>query len=161
MIQVYDDVMSIENNNKLYNEMLYHLPFKYGEYDGEEHKDFPTGVVADITDNFLYRNIFQSLVFRKCEYLKQAKLERVHVTLFSPNERPFFHHDGDVTGCLFYLTPKFDLDEGGETQFFIDGNITGILPKPARMIVFDGTILHRATSFRTKPRITVSVRYKK
>ena len=152
--------MSMETNIKLYNNILYNLSYRYGEYDGEKHKDTPTGLSADITDNILYRNMFQSLVFMKCENLKKFKLDRIHVNFFAPNENPFFHDDGDITICLFYLTPGYDLDEGGETQFIIDGNIKGILPKPARMIVFDGKIPHKPTSFRSKPRITVSVRYK-
>ena len=34
-----------------------------------------------------------------------------------------------------------------------------LLPKKNRLIVFDGVLQHRATSFRNYPRITVALKY--
>ncbi|BCU95852.1 MAG: hypothetical protein CM15mV10_2390 [uncultured marine virus] len=47
----------------------------------------------------------------------------------------------------------------GETQFLIDGEIKGILPKPNRMLGFDADLLHRATTFRDKHRFTIAIKY--
>jgi hypothetical protein len=62
---------------------------------------------------------------------------------------------------LFYITPKYDYDEGGETQLLIDGNIIGIRPIPSRLLIFDGNVMHKATSYRSKPRLTVAFKYHK
>ena len=47
----------------------------------------------------------------------------------------------------------------GETQFLIDKEIRGILPYPNRMIQFDASIQHRATSFTNTHRFTLAVKY--
>jgi hypothetical protein len=54
---------------------------------------------------------------------------------------------------------EWDVNEGGETQFYIDENIYGITPVPNRMVIFDASILHRATSFRSSHRFTVAIKY--
>ena len=60
---------------------------------------------------------------------------------------------------LYYPNWEWELQEGGETQFYIDGNILGVPPVPNRLVVFDGMIQHRATSFRNKHRFTIAIKY--
>ena len=84
----------------------------------------------------------------------------MYVNCFAPTETPYFHTDGVGYTFLYYPDPAIhELDEGGETQFVVDGNIMGIMPISNRMSIFDGTIKHRATSFRTKHRFTVAIKY--
>ena len=155
MLEIYDNIMSLADNDKLYHEILYNRNFKYGEMD--KLTDPPRGLVMGLEGPLL--DIFHSFVVAQNNSFNFRKIQRAYVNLFLPNENPFFHEDGDVFTNLFYLNPQYDIDEGGETQFFIDDKIIGIQSKPSRLVVFDGRILHRATSFRTKPRITVALKY--
>ena len=155
MLEIHDNIMSLADNDKLYHEILYNRNFKYGEVD--KRTDPPTGLVFELDNQLL--DIFKTFLFNKKDFFRNLKLQRAYVNLFIPNENPFFHEDGDVITNLFYLNPQYDIDEGGETQFFIDDKIIGIQSKPSRLVIFDGKILHRATSFRTKPRITVALKY--
>lgn len=174
MIEVYDDVCSYDDNVKLYRTLL-NGNYEYGEYDMPHHP--PTGLISPINqqsqtfiqlleyflqlDNPSSNNLL-SVVQNHSKDLLDGRnvLIRPYVNLFLPNERPFFHSDGKVITSMFYFNPLYDIDEGGETQFFIDDQITGVLPKPSRLVIFDGTVLHRATSFRTKPRITAVIKFK-
>ena len=83
----------------------------------------------------------------------------MYINCFVPGENPYYHIDGEGLTFLYYPNLDWDVQQGGETQFYIDENIYGIIPKPNRMVVFDGMILHRATSFRNQHRFTVAIKY--
>ena len=84
----------------------------------------------------------------------------MYVNCFSPNENPYFHTDGeDGITFLYYPDQGWELDDGGETQFYIDGEIRGITPVSNRMVYFDANIMHRATTFRSRHRFTLAVKY--
>lgn len=154
-IEIYKNVFDYQDNLKLYNKIL-KRNFVYGEVDNEDH--FPTGMISELkTDEPLFEELEREVYKIDKNY---KSLERAYINLFLPNENPYFHVDGNVRTFLFYLNPKVDLDEQGETQFYLDGEIRGIPPRPGLMVSFDGNVLHRATSFRTKPRITVALKYK-
>ncbi len=128
----------------------------YGEVD--DPKFPPTGMVCELQIN---DPLFLELNNRVNKlYKKNKTIIRAYINLFLPNEKPYFHIDGDVRTFLFYINPKVDINENGETQFFLNGEIKGFLPIPGSMVSFDGNILHRATSFRSLPRITVALKYK-
>ena len=95
----------------------------------------------------------------KCSFLSNMKLYRMYINCFAPNENPYFHTDGE--GLHFYIMRmiEWNLQEGGETQFYVDENIYGVIPIPNRLVMFDGMILHRATSFRNDHRFTVAIKY--
>lgn len=184
MIEIYDDVCSFEDNVKFYNYFL-KGHFEYGERDMPYHP--PTGLISPIDEKseifiqmlrVLNRDLNTSMrldnnskdgslhhnVRREVEDLLAGKEKqiRAYVNLFLPNERPFFHTDGSVITCLFYFTPHSnpDIDEGGETQFYVDKQLLGVLPRPSRLVLFDGNISHRATSFRSYPRITAAIKFR-
>ena len=84
----------------------------------------------------------------------------MYVNCFAPNENPYFHTDGDNgLTFLYYPNMDWDLQEGGETQFYINDDIYGITPIPNRMVVFDANIQHRATTFRNQYRFTLAIKY--
>lgn len=153
-IVVYNDVFTYEQN-MFYYENILRRDFYYGERDSEKFP--PTGLVSNIS---FHDSLFVQLDSKVQQLNKtRKKIRRAYVNLFLPNERPFFHTDGNIRTFLFYFNPKVDLNENGETQFFLDKEIRGILPVPGSVVSFDGTILHRATSFRSFPRITVALKY--
>ena len=87
------------------------------------------------------------------------KLDRFYVNRFQPKEIPRFHEDGEVVTCLLYADPEpWQPNDHGETQLLFNGEIRGVLPIPNRMLLFDGRILHRATSFRSRRRHTIATK---
>jgi hypothetical protein len=157
MLIVYNDVFTNDKNLELYKTILYNNSFTYGEADRNDTQ--PTGMVLNLSlDGVLFKEFYDA-VTRNHFAVKDLEVQRAYINLFFPNENPYFHNDGNVITCLFYITPEYDIDEGGETQFVIDDNIVGIKAKPARLVVFDGKIVHRATSFRNYPRITVALKF--
>ena len=106
--------------------------------------------------NFLSKSIKD-----KVEILKNTKCYKQTINIFIPNENPYFHVDSKDLSytCLYYPNLSYSLDEGGETQFLINNEIRGILPKPNSLVVFDGRIEHKATSFRTQHRFTYAIKY--
>jgi len=157
MLNVYNDVFTADKNLELYKTILYNNSFVYGEADKPD--GLPTGMAFDLpADDVLFWE-FYNVVIKNHFAVKDLEVQRAYVNLFFANENPYFHNDGNVITCLFYITPEYDIDEGGETQFLIDDNIVGIKAKPARLVVFDGKIVHRATSFRNYPRITVVLKF--
>jgi hypothetical protein len=168
-INVHDNLLSKDENDKFRDILLYHSPFFYGEGDRSDIE--PTGIVCDFT-RFLssesnldpvFTQMIQILldkIYEKHEFLSKMNLYRIYLNLFTPNEKPYFHIDGDNTvTCLYYLNPDLDINEGGETQFLIDEEIRGVISKPGRLAVFDGGLKHRATSFRTVPRLTMAFKF--
>jgi Rps23 Pro-64 3,4-dihydroxylase Tpa1-like proline 4-hydroxylase len=91
----------------------------------------------------------------------------MYINCFAPSENPYFHidccdekDDNEVT-FLYYPNETWDLDDGGETQFFINERIYGVAPIPNRLIYFNANILHRATSFRDRHRFSIALKYEK
>lgn len=157
MINVYDDVFTVEENRYLYNEILYKNKFCYGETDSYGLP--PTGMILDIKDTSFY-DTFYKIVISKNNSIETMGKARGYVNLFLPNENPYYHTDGNVLTCLFYLDLNFDMQSGGETMFRLDnGEVIAVESKPSRLVMFDGNILHRATSFRNKPRLTVALKF--
>ena len=158
MIYPFDDVMSEDKNNEIYNFLLNETQYSYGERDRPHHT--PVGMVVELDGTDL-GNYLRDVAISKFDKLDGLELQRSYVNLFLPNDRPYFHQDGDVFTCLFYITPQYDIGEGGETQFIVNNIIQGLPPRPARLVVFDGEMWHRATSYRSHPRLTAAVKFEK
>lgn len=74
-------------------------------------------------------------------------LLRSYINLYSHGTPTSAHVDENVTGCatvLYWFTNGWERNWGGEITFYdVDGRNYTIEYKPGRLIVFDGTILHR------------------
>jgi hypothetical protein len=156
-MKIYDNVISLEENNSLYKDLVYRRGYYYGEADNPNLP--PTGLALNLNpSDDIYLKLYNVLL-EKNDAVKNLKLQRSYINLFLPNERPYFHIDGKVTTFLFYINPPVSYDEGGETQFIVNDEVINVLSKPCRLVEFDGMIKHRATSFRTLPRITVAFKF--
>jgi hypothetical protein len=171
-IQENDYVLSREETIKFRETFLYKCPFYYGERDNVDTE--PTGLTCDLiklikTGSKEIPDLSETLeyildkIFFIDPDLKKMKLTRVYLNLFMPNEEPKFHIDGkDTVTCLYYLNPDVYPDEGGATQFTDDTHgIESIWSKPGKLVLFDGGMPHRATSFKTIPRLTLAVKFAK
>ena len=132
--------------------------YNYGEID--DLGDVPVGMVSN-----LEARLIKALdpLFKKEFQLHEMKLYRAYINCFAPSEHPNFHVDHDCPTAktvLYYVnTEVWDKNEGGETQFLINDQITGVLPIPNRAVCFDSHILHRATSYRSRHRFTLAFKY--
>ena len=121
------------------------------------HGAAPVGETCDLpSSSMAYRSIVQEL---KKLFRGPWTVDRFYVNRFQPREVPQFHADGDVVTCVLYADPgNWTPHDHGETQLLINAEIRGILPIPNRMLVFDGRLLHRATSFQTRRRHTIAAK---
>jgi len=155
MIDIIDNFITPEKCQEFYNycaSALYH----YGEADTPDNP--PTGMISELPFDNKWFKLFDSEISKQC---KLNSPYRAYINLFLPGENPYFHIDGnqeDIT-FLFYPTLEWNLNEGGETKFYINNELRGILPLPNRAIIFSANILHSATSFRNKPRFTLAIKY--
>lgn len=156
-VQTCDDVFSMQEH-RLILEYCLDCEYTYGETDSKNHK--PTGMVHNIPEQSKIYQLIRQKIETSIPAISQMKLYRMYVNCFAPSENPYFHVDGQ-TGITFLYYPQTDwnLDDGGETQFYIDGNIYGITPVANRMVMFDAAVQHRATTFRDRHRFTVAIKY--
>ena len=156
MIKVIDNFFVLEehqNLNRYCEESLYNV----GEADKEGVPR--SGIVHEITkDNPLF-NWLVNKIYLKEPSTKKYNCYRAYINCFIPNEKTFYHTDWPhgVT-CLYYTNLNFNKEEGGETQFLINNEIKGILPIPNRMVIFDATLEHKATSFNSDRRFTIALK---
>jgi len=115
----------------------------------------PVGVTCDLpASSMIYRALTEELAKL---FARPFRVDRFYVNRFQPREVPQFHQDGEVLTCLLYGDARdWHPDDFGETQVLVGGEIRGILPIPNRMLVFDGMLLHRATSYQTRVRHTIA-----
>lgn len=156
-IKYQDDFLS---NFEYENIFDYCLNANYG-YGERDNTDTPvTGMVHQIPVTELIYQTLSTKIEEKCSFLSEMNLYRMYVNCFAPNENPYFHTDGEsgIT-FLYYLNEKYNIQDGGETQFLLDGDIYGVMPVSNRLVMFDANILHRATSFRDRHRFTIAIKY--
>lgn len=153
----FDDSFLEDREFKIAHDYCLNAPYRYGESDNGD--GIVTGMVHEIPETEFVYKLFRKKLMDKCSFLSKMKLYRMYVNCFSPNENPYFHTDGEGITFLYYVNDQWDLQDGGETQFYVDGNIYGITPVPNRLVMFHGMIPHRATSFRYGHRFTIAIKY--
>jgi hypothetical protein len=157
MIKYDDNFLSAEEHLKVIEHCLSCL-YVYGESD--DYGLPPTGMISQVQARDEIFDMFKTKLKEKCSLLKEMSFYRMYVNCFAPNENPYFHVDGKGLTFLYYASDvNWDVQDGGETQFHLDGNIYGVSPIPNRLVMFDGMILHRATTFRDRHRFTIAIKY--
>lgn len=153
-IKIIDNLITKKEQKIIWDE-LQTKNYLVGETDGPGLP--PTGSVATLEKK---DKTFKIINKKLSNFINIKKLYRSYINCFFPNENPYFHIDKDKgTTVLYYANlEKYELDEGGETQFF-KKEIKGVLPLPGRIVLFNSNILHKATSFRSKNRYTVAFKY--
>jgi Rps23 Pro-64 3,4-dihydroxylase Tpa1-like proline 4-hydroxylase len=160
MIKIFDNFFTEDEFNIIYSSSI-HAPYYYGELDCDGVP--PTGMISDLKEDMDAYNIILNKILSLNNKLDKEKVYRVYINCFAPMEHPHFHCDCDqnVVGItfLYYLNKIWHIDDGGETQFLMNDQITGVLPLPNRMIAFDSRILHKATSFKNKHRFSIAIKF--
>ena len=135
-MQIIDNLFTSEEVEKIY-ENYKNFPYKRTEVDAP---GLPyTGLISNL--NFQDQTV-KSLI----ERTKIGKIEllNAYINLFLKEEKPYFHIDGQYghKTLLYYM-------------------IQGIRPIPGRVVIFDASILHRASSLRNEDRFTIALKFKK
>lgn len=159
MINYVDNFLTKIEQQRVFSYCL-KAPYFYGETDNGEEEHPVTGMVSDIArDHWITK-----LLTRRCEetfaFLKDREMYRININIFAPNERAYYHIDrtGGYT-LLYYPNLEWKLDNGGATEFNLEGQLQGIHPVPNRLAIFDANILHRATPFTDRHRFTIAIKY--
>lgn len=183
-INVYDNFLSLKDS-KFTIDFCRNSPYYYGEQDIDNVEEdifnakYCTGLVHDVychinkfsinpnickvgeeNTSIEIFNLFSTTIEEKFPEYKPENVTRLYVNCFAPSENPYFHSDGKTgTTFLYYPNLNWNLDDGGETQFFIDGNLYAVAPIPNRLIYFDANIMHKATTFRDRHRFSIAIKY--
>ena len=156
-INIIDDFFSYEDFLGI-NDFCKKTVYVFGSKDTLDLP--PTGMTHTVQPNTKLYDLFKSSTQKLVG--DDLLFHSILINCFAPSENPYFHTDFSVKECvtfIYYPNMEWDMDWGGETQLFIDGEIRGIIPKPNRMIYFDSSILHKATPFRDNYRFTVALKY--
>ena len=159
MIDVVDEFLEDHLHHRMF-EYCKSAKYRYGECD--EYGLPPVGMVSDIVPdgNKSPFDLFEDRIGGEFYPKHQGCPYRMYINLFTPGEIPFWHKDGEQgTTFIYYPNMHWEPNMLGETQFLIDGEITGIIPKPNRLVGFDANISHRATSFRSEHRFSIAIKY--
>jgi len=159
MIKTIDSVFKKETILKIFKE-INSLNFIKGERDRANDPYTETGEIAILNkDLFTFKALKKYLSkYKQCNFFK---LQRSYINKFFPNENPYYHTDSQKGGytVLYYANPEWELDQQGETQFYLKKEVKGILPIPGRIVIFSSKLLHRATSFRSMERYTIALKF--
>jgi hypothetical protein len=82
---------------------------------------------------------------------------------YDPRTTTYFHYDGEESCWTLIYFPHFcdyNYQMGGETQILVDNQIIGVLPLPNRLMAFDGSLMHKGTSFtHDQPRYSLALQF--
>lgn len=90
---------------------------------------------------------------------------RIYANLTLFGDYNFPHYDACDWTMLVFVNDQWKDDWGGDFTLYRDANCdapsVGIRPKPGRMVIFDGSLLHRPgvpTKYCLEPRITLAAK---
>ena len=98
--------------------------YYYGEVDRKGLP--PTGMIHIIDPE---RDIYE-LFRHKTEQYSEGELCEMYITALHHQNDQFYTDGSDGITILYYPQEKWEPDDGGETQFYVDGEIRGIVPQP-------------------------------
>ena len=152
MIKILDNFFTKEQTKTFYSHYI-KKEFSYGEADNPGGP--PTGLVHNVYHNDEYIKIIEPKVYKQVIETGYV-LQRAYLNLFLPNEKPYYHRDPNNITVMLYLTESDD----GETLFQQENNtLLGVLPALGRIVIFDGNIVHKATTHRNKARLNLVLKY--
>ena len=141
------------NQKEVLDNYFYYAFRKYSrtELDSDEDKFPILATELDIKETkqtALYEQIISNIA--ECFPKEEVVLQRAYVNMTQFGDMEYPHRDcketdKDIT-ALYYVNPHWDLNWGGATEFFENGDDFGfsVFPKPGRLALFRGAIKHLA-----------------
>jgi len=153
-----DKVFPIENflNIEEFSELLYKI--NNFTYNPDSIGWKLSGLSKSGDKKFWHINLenidyFSSFLFEKIKiYIKKRWNEDVYYSKIYLNGQTFgqqgYHHTDDENPnsrtFLIYCNPNWNIEWGGATIFYSNGNIISVYPKPLKAVYFDGNVPHFA-----------------
>lgn len=158
-IEVRDHCWDPAENRQLI-QWAQQLEYRWGEADQPGSR--PAGMVRDL-DRDSQADLLIARARLLWPQLAQRAVVRSYINLFMPGEQPQWHRDGAVWTVLAYVTEDREPRLGGGTEFLAmeQKETRSVLPQPGRMVMFDGELWHRATSYPHRERFTVALKFAK
>lgn len=157
MINYIDNFLTEQEHKKVY-EFCTKAKWTYGELDYPGRP--PTGMGSTIDGNEWVYKLMMRRTLETFEFLQNRRMYRMHMNIFAPGEWAYYHVDReDGYTVLYYPNLEWKLDDGGATEFCVDDQMSGLYPVPNRVVVFDSSIWHRATSFRDRHRFSLALKF--
>jgi len=114
-------------------------------------------------DQVMYGKLNQECLDFFPKEINGLKYHHHVINCYTPRSLAVFHvdtaEDEKANTLIYYPCPTYNLDEGGTTEILIDNQIIGVRPICNRVLVFDSSLMHRATPYRTYPRFSVGIIY--
>jgi hypothetical protein len=171
LLKIVDDT-NFTNDSTLYEE-LDKVVYDIDQYTftGKHRKknEKSLGVSASLEDTHYIQKKFLNLISDKhiVSIFDNYILYRNHLQKTEPHHTNGQYHNDmpkehvKTITTILYLNNEFDFNEQGETIFFIDGEYLSVAPKPGRLLIFDGSLLHATRKMYTKTRIVLVNKFMK
>ena len=167
-IYVVDNVLNYSEQEALLNFCKNSLYTLGHSASSVSHYDL-TRFISNLTEEELSRTNLDRAFISLCEqyYGRKVKIDRSYINVYFPYTPTGVHtddNDNNAISFLVYANPQWDLDWGGETQFFTDDLESvkeSVIPKGGRAILFDSKIPHSARSPSVLcpiPRFTLTIK---
>ncbi len=168
---IVDDLLSRDVARKVF-EIFCNLPYRFIDADREDTDDFrhfahyfDSGEwVENPILGFLTSVAEHALASRGWEH---EGISRIYANLTLSGDHQFIHTDGHEWTALFFVAADWKEDWGGELTLYDPDAFapaTSVLPKPGRMVLFDGEIPHRGgcpSRHCSAARISVAVKFRR
>ena len=161
-VKVYDGLVDARMVSELFDAV--HQPvYRFGQKSNAE--DQFGFWIANIPDELIYADNPIGALWRTVDgQITHGRfaIERMYVNAYTYGDCPTIHVDNDQPGgftVLYYANEEWNAKWSGETVFYTptcDEIVQAVLPRPGRIVVFDGRVPHVA---REPNRISPVVRY--
>tara|TARA_B100000686_G_C16670269_1_gene906032 strand:- start:612 stop:1181 length:570 start_codon:yes stop_codon:yes gene_type:complete len=175
-IQQVDNFFPDDVASKVSEFITDYAAYRYGETDNREAP--PTGLVADLFHwdrrdvmstapnhvKLIYNYFIKYIHEKYTGFWDTYQIYRLYVNCFAPKESAYFHTDsvGESDQWTFiyypYHTFEYDKNQGGWTEFDLDGKIIGVPPFANSLTRFSSYVSHRATPFKDHHRFTIAIK---
>jgi hypothetical protein len=165
---ILDNVIAPDELTNLYR-FFRSLPYRYSDsdrFDTTDYRHFGYSFEEDPPTDHPVVAFFANtaIAHLRSRGVKVGRVKRAYVNLNLYGDIQFAHEDGDEWTALAFVNETWSDDWGGELLVY-DENAAGVAyairPVPARLVVFDGLLMHRGgvpSKLTTEPRITLAIK---
>ena len=166
-----DQFVDAANQDALH-EHFKKLPYRFIDYDRDDTEFLKHLVHYFSEEDYQSDPFIAQLLARAGEFLNAHGIatqgvERIYANFNLFGDFQLAHADGDVWTALMFVNARWNADWGGDFLLYEEGAdpiALAIPPKPGRMVIFDGTILHRGgvpSKFCLDARISLAIKFNK
>ena len=168
---IVDDLLTSDAAGAVYTHVR-DLSYSLSDSDREDTSDYrhlkhEFATQGDRSDPIMLMLADKARALLSSAGIDCGPLYRIYANLNMFGDFQFSHHDGDGWTALLFANPHWGEDWGGEFIAYSGAAQPydhAISPRPGRMLIFDGLILHRGgvpSKFCYVPRISIAVKFER